>query len=161
MLDEVRRSDWSPRSHRRRMRELSQAIHAIEAREGRAATEPEIVAELGVSTDDYHHLLRDSCQWTLGSLEDLQERAGDAALPHTDDDVAPDGSLQRSDAVDALAGSIEELPERDRLVMSLYYEQDMNLKEIGEVIGVSESRVCQIHGQILARLRARLGDHRD
>ena len=160
MLDEVRRSDWSPRSHRRRMRELSDAIHAVESRHGREARESEIIEELGVTPEKYRELLRDSCQWSIGSLEDLQDRAGDAALPQADHEQLPDRHAEDGAAAEALATAIEGLPEREQLIMSLYYEQDMNLKEIGAVIGVSESRICQLHGQILARLRARLSSHR-
>lgn len=160
MLDEVRRYDWSPRSHRRRMRDVSAATRQVEASKGREATEAEIAEAMGISLADYQAMLRDSTRWSIGSFEELQERTGDAATPMADGLDEPLTFLEESTAVEALTDLIETLPERERLVMSLYYDEEMNLKEIGAVLGVSESRVCQIHGQILSRIRSNLTEYR-
>ncbi len=159
MLDEVRRYDWTPRSVHRKAREISEAMYRIERRTGRDARDTEVAAELGISLDEYHKILRDAAGCRLFSIEELSEN-GDAFL---EDHSASDGDLpaeqlSRERFKAALADAIAGLPERERLSISLYYEEEMNLKEIGQVLGVSESRVCQINSQALLRLRARMRD---
>lgn len=157
MLDEVRRHDWAPRSVHRYAREMAQVIHDIEHRQGREATDQEIMAALGMGSEEYFRVLQDASSFRLLSLDEggregeepLAER-----LPH-DGPGLLDG-LQEEEALEHLAGAIAALPERERLVMALYYDEELNLKEIGTVLGVSESRVCQIHGRAILRLRAAL-----
>ncbi|BCX89209.1 RNA polymerase sigma factor for flagellar operon FliA [Methylomarinovum tepidoasis] len=159
MLDEVRRYDWTPRSVHRKAREISEAMYRIERRTGRDARDTEVAEELGISLDEYHKILRDAVGCRLFSIEELSE-AGDAFLEdHSHGDAElPVEQLSRERFKAALADAIASLPERERLSISLYYEEEMNLKEIGQVLGVSESRVCQINSQALLRLRARMRD---
>src|SRR5471032_2616927 len=144
MLDEVRKGDWAPRSVHRNTRMVSDAIRSIEAKTGRDAKDHEVAAELQLSLDD---LLQD------GEHEGLHE---DGASPG----LEPSRDLEDERFQAALADAIANLPERERLVLALYYDEELNLKEIGEVLGVSESRVSQLHSQCAARLRGRLGEWR-
>ena len=158
MLDEVRKLDWTPRSVHRRMREMSRAISEIENREGRDARDHEIASSLGVALDEYHALLQDAASARLSSLEELSEDEHAVLEQQASPADEPFANLHDAGFMEELAGEISRLPEREQLVMSLYYDNELNLREIGEVLGVTESRVCQIHGQALARLRARLRD---
>ncbi len=155
MLDEVRKLDWTPRSVRHKFRQVSEAMRTLEARTGRAAEGREVAELVGISIDEYHAILRDAAGSRLFSFEETQEEtpARSAAAPG---DQAPDQVLSSAQFKQQLAGAVGRLPERERLVLSLYYEQELNLKEIGAVLEVSESRVCQIHGQALIRLRSML-----
>src|SRR5690606_24300853 len=156
MLDEVRKLDWTPRSVHRKVREVAEAMRAIEARTGRAAEGREIAAHLGISLDDYHAILRDASASRLFSLDEALED-GEQRLPAAAAaDGAPEQALAQAQFARRLAEAVLRLPERERLVLSLYYEREMNLKEIGAVLEVTESRVCQIHGQALVRLRSML-----
>lgn len=160
MLDELRKTDWTPRSVHRKFREVCEAIRAVEAETGRDAGESEVARRLGIGLDDYHQVLVDAAGCRVLSLSGSPE---DGEEPIDVADAAASGpapSLESERMREALVAAIENLPEREKLVMSLYYEQELNLKEIGQVIGVSESRVCQIHGQALVRLRSRLRDWR-
>ena len=164
MLDELRRADWTPRSVHRKVRELAEVVRQIENETGADAESAEIIRRLGVSAEEYHQVLADAASTRLLSLTVPND---DEGAERSDLDVIDDGSLGPADSIEqddmreALAEAIDGLPEREKLVMSLYYEQELNLKEIGLVLGVTESRVCQIHGQALVRLRARMGDWRD
>lgn len=153
MLDEVRKGDWAPRSVHRNTRLVSDAMRAVEARLGRDAKDHEVAAELEMSLEDYYAILGDTAGSKLFSFDDLLE-SGAAADVHAEGE--PQGELQDDRFRAALAEAIEGLPERERLVLSLYYDEELNLKEIGAVLGVSESRVSQLHTQCAARLRARL-----
>ncbi|TAM11506.1 MAG: RNA polymerase sigma factor FliA [Nevskiaceae bacterium] len=155
MLDELRRGDWVPRSTHRRSREMAKAIHKVEGRTGRAAEMSEIAAEMGVSADEYAQIAADASRGPWLSFEEMPEGWSENVSADTS---SPAEEVEKSGFSRALAQAIEELPEREKLALSLYYEQDLNLKEIGAVLGVSESRVCQLHGQAQARLRARLKD---
>ncbi len=159
MLDEVRRYDWTPRSVHRKAREVSEAMYRIERRTGRDARDTEVAAELGVSLDEYHRILQDAVGCRLFSIEELSENGdGFLELHGGGESDTPGDQLARERFKAALADAIAGLPERERLVISLYYEEEMNLKEIGQVLGVSESRVCQINSQAMLRLRARMRD---
>jgi RNA polymerase sigma factor for flagellar operon FliA len=156
MLDEVRRNDWAPRSVHRKARLVAEAVRIVESREGREASPREIAAELEIPLDEYYDLLTDASGHRFFSLDDTG--AGDSPIvEHIPDEHAGvvDG-IECEEFQSALATAIAGLPERERLVMALYYDQELNLKEIGAVLGVTESRVCQIHSQALLRLRARL-----
>lgn len=154
MLDEVRRHDWTPRSVHQKHRQVSSAIRAIEAETGRHAEAGEIAERLNISLDDYHKILRDSAGCKLFSLDDEMDETTQKKQVLDEDSFAPDEVLSQHQFREQIAAALGRLPERERMVLSLYYERELNLKEIGEVLGVSESRVCQIHGQALARLRA-------
>jgi RNA polymerase sigma factor for flagellar operon FliA len=153
ILDELRRNDWAPRSLSRRSRQLSEAARAIESRQGRAATAQEIADVLGLTLEEYHHWVLEASNQNFFSLDQIEDqhgecaRSGDTTYGHVEN-----GRLQGF-----LAEAIGWLSDREQLVLSLYYDRDLTLKEIGEVLGVSESRVCQIHGEAAMRLRARMG----
>lgn len=158
MLDEVRRSDWTPRSVHRKARELNEVIRHIENREGREASEQEIISELEISHDEYHQILLDSSSHRLLSLDEVVDGFDESILERlVDEGPAAVESLQLAELQDNLGKAIAALPERERLVLALYYDEEMNLKEIGLVLGVSESRVSQIHGRALLRLRSGMG----
>lgn len=158
MLDELRRADWLPRSLRRKMRRIEAAVNALEQRLGCSPTEPELAAELNVSLAEYHEILQDARGGQLIYYEDFgQDDDGhflDRCCP--DPENNPLEALLDEDLRSTLIGAIDDLPPREKLVMGMHYEQEMNLREIGEVLGVSESRVCQLHTQAIARVRSRL-----
>ena len=154
MLDEVRRHDWTPRSVHRKQRDVSTAIRELEAATGRQPTSPEVAEHMGITLDEYHRILRDTAGCSLLSLSESQDEGRPARQLASDGSADPDSILSESQFRDEVIAAIERLPEKEQMVLSLYYERELNLKEIGAVLGVTESRVCQIHGQALARLRA-------
>lgn len=158
MLDGLRENDWLPRSLRREMRRVEAAVHQLEQQAGRPPTEKELAESLGMPLADYQKMLQDARGHQLIYLEDLAGDGDEDFLERhfTDDDTDPARLLEDHDIRRRLVTAIEGLPEREKLMMGLYYEQDLNLREIGEVMGVTESRVCQLHSQAIARLRARL-----
>jgi RNA polymerase sigma factor for flagellar operon FliA len=159
MLDELRAGDWLPRSARKNQRDIENAIHRLEQRLQRAPQESEIAQELQMSVPEYQELLGDARGAQLVYFDDLGGGAdGDDYLERH---VAQAGGepleiLRDKRFRTALVAAIEDLPEREKLLMSMYYEQDLNLREIGAVMGVTESRVCQLHSQAVSRLRAKL-----
>ncbi len=156
MIDEVRRGDWTPRSVYRKARSLAEAMQAVENREGREARPEEVAAELGIDMDEYNRILRDTSGCHVLSFDEIDGDAWNSAPEQAGESGGVLPRLQKEYFKASLAEAIEKLPERERLVMALYYDEELNLREIGEVLGVSEARVCQIHGQALNRLRARL-----
>ncbi len=157
MLDDIRKHDWTPRSVHHKYRQVAEAIHEIERETAEPAAPATVAERLGISLDDYHRILADSASSRLFSLEESVEETGSrpppAALGNT-----PEQDFDQSQFRERLAAAIDNLPERERLVLSLYYEQELNLKEIGAVLEVTESRVCQIHGQAVTRLRAAISN---
>ncbi len=158
MLDEIRRTDWTPRSVHRKARQVAEAVREIENREGRDARDSEVAELLGITIEEYHRILQDATGARVFSFEDPGAGGDDNEIRSLDEGNQPLDELQSASFQDALAEAIAGLPERERLVMALYYDEELNLREIGEVLGVSESRVCQIHGQALIRLRARMSE---
>jgi RNA polymerase sigma factor for flagellar operon FliA len=159
MLDGLREHDWLPRGVRRAQRRIDEALKALEHRLGRAPAESEIARELGISLEEYRHLLQDARGTQLVFYEDIADgEGGGEFIERNCPDPAPDplARLEDKNYRKALVAAIEKLPEREKLVMGMYYEQEMNLREIAEVLGVTESRVCQLHGQAISRLRAKL-----
>jgi len=158
MIDEVRRGDWAPRSVHRNSRRVQEAMARLEKRLGRDASDQEVAAEMGVSLDEYHAITQDSLSSRLFSIDELggEDENPDDFLPSGES--SPADGVQRAALRQQLAAAIATLPERERLVLALYYDEELNLKEIGLVLGVSESRVSQIHSQAAQRLRARLKD---
>ena len=158
MLDELRRMDWAPRSVHRRIREMVKAIQVVEARLGRHAAESEVASEMGLSLQAYREIACEAVTCRMFSSDELALDDPLALLGADHDD--PETSLNRAALQQALVEAITALPPREALMMNLYYVEELNLREIGEVMGVSESRVCQLHGQALARLRANLKEWR-
>jgi len=162
MLDELRGADWMSRGNRKQQRDIEGAVRRLEQKLGRAPAESEIAREMGISLADYQELLGKVRGTQLIYLEDMAGDDGDADFLDrhvVDENENPLAMLQDRRMREALVAAIKLLPEREQFVMSMYYEQDMNLKEIAAVLGVTESRVCQLHSQSIARLRARLRDH--
>lgn len=156
MWDEARRMDWTPRSVHRKLREASAAMRTVENREGRHATDAEVAEELGVDADAYAAVLRDAQSSRLLSLDqEGDDDDGPSIVP--EDPGADPARWAEADSLKArVADAIGTLPEREQLLLSLYYEEELNLREIGEVLGVTESRVCQLHGRAVLRLRSYL-----
>ena len=158
MLDGLRENDWLPRSMRRDFRRIEVAIAKLEQQNGRPPSEKELAAALDMTLPDYQKMLQDARGHQLIYFEDMVAEGGEDFLERhfTDDEGDPSKQLEQRSLRESLVQGIEALPEREKLMMALYYEQDLNLREIGEVMGVTESRVCQLHSQAVARLRARL-----
>jgi len=156
MLDELRGADWLPRSLRRDMRRIEAAISRLQQKLGKAPSETEIARELGVALPDYQQMLQDGRGAQLLYYEDFHGDGDEDFFERFEfsADSNPLELLQDGRFRQALVEAIERLPERERQLMGMHYEQDMNLREIGEVMGVSESRVCQLHSQAVGRLRA-------
>jgi len=156
MLDEIRKNDWTPRSVHRNTRMISKVITEVENEKGREASASEIAEELGVSLDEYHHMLLDTTTHRVLSFEDLGIN-DDSIIEHIPNrqPLIVDG-LQKEDMRKIVAQAISELPQRESLIMSLYYDEELNLREIGLVLGVTESRVSQIHSQAMIRLQTKL-----
>lgn len=163
MLDELRGGDWMSRGSRKSQKQIEQAMHRLEHRLGRTPLESEIAAELKMPLAEYQSLLGRVRGTQLVYLEDIGAHAEDEEGfldRHVADEEADPMSLLKDQRLrSALVAAIEALPERERFIMGMYYEQDMNLKEIAAVLGVTESRVCQLHSQSIARLRAKMRSH--
>jgi len=163
MLDELRENDWMSRGSRKSQKEIEQALRKLEHRLGRTPMESEIADELGMSLTDYQTLLGKVRGTQLVYLEDMTQggEEDDQFLDRHmgDSDADPLNMLRDQRLRQALVAAIKSLPEREQYVMSMYYEQDMNLKEIAAVLKVTESRVCQLHSQSIARLRAKMRAH--
>lgn len=158
MLDELRRCDWTPRSVHKKSRQVTEAIREIELKVGRDARDSEVAEFMAMSIEEYHHILQDSLSCKTFSIEELTQ--GEEGVIDTiySNAEQPEQILVKQSFQKALAKAIYELPERERLVISLYYDEELNLREIGHILDVSESRVSQICSQAMLRLRARLAD---
>jgi RNA polymerase sigma factor for flagellar operon FliA len=163
MLDELRESDWMSRGSRKSQKEIEIAMRRLEHRLGRSPAESEIAAELSMSLSDYQTLLGKVRGTQLVYLEDMSRRneEDDTYLDRhvADSESDPLNMLQDQRLRQAVVAAIKGLPEREQYIMSMYYEQDMNLKEIAAVLDITESRVCQLHSQSIARLRAKMRSH--
>lgn len=165
MLDELRANDWGSRGLRQSARQVEKAVQALEHRHGRAPTESEIAQEMALDLEAYRSLLQEIRGCQLLYVEDFSKDDSENAFldlfakeARTDryGSSDPEEQLLESDLRQQLVAAIKALPERDQLLMSLYYEQELNLREIGAILEVSQSRVCQLHAQAISRLRARL-----
>jgi RNA polymerase sigma factor for flagellar operon FliA len=161
MLDELRSNDWLPRSVRKNQRDIETNISRLEQRLKRAPTETEIAKEMSLTLPQYQEMLQEARGYQLLYLDDFNDEddsGSDKFLDrHCPDDKSdPLARMHDKAFKEALVASIEELPEREKLLMGLYYEQELNFREIAAVLGVTESRVCQLHSQAVARLRAKM-----
>lgn len=163
MLDELRGNDWMSRGSRKSQKEIESSVRRLEHQLGRSPSESEIAADMGMALADYQSLLSKVRGTQLLYLEDLRHAGDDEDnfLDHhvADEQADPMQLLRNQRLRDSLVTAIKSLPEREQYVMSMYYEQDMNLKEIAQVLNVTESRVCQLHSQSIARLRAKMRAH--
>ncbi len=160
IIDQLRFQDWVPRGVRKRSRNLSEAMHRLEEKFGRPPNDEELAEELGVSKAKLQVILAESNNLVL-SLDDSYGRDADTKMTLLDTVVDheatdPQGDFEAIELRDRLATAIASLPEREKLLIALYYHENMTLKEIGDVISVSESRVCQLHAQAIVRLRNKL-----
>jgi RNA polymerase sigma factor for flagellar operon FliA len=165
MLDELRDSDWMSRSSRKSQKDIEKAVQRLEQKLGRSPLESEIAVELDMTLADYQSLLSKVRGTQLVYLEDMSRGNGDEDEGFLErHEVAESGTdpmalLRDQRLRSSLISAIQSLPEREQYIMGMYYEHDMNLKEIAAVLGVTESRVCQLHSQSIARLRAKMRSH--
>ncbi|MBI2277436.1 MAG: RNA polymerase sigma factor FliA [Dechloromonas sp.] len=158
MLDGLRENDWLPRNLRRELRRIEGAINQLEHEHGRAPSERELADALGMSLADYQKTLQDARGHQLVYFEDFAGEGDDDFLERhfTDNKADPANILEDQNLREMLVKAIGQLPDREKMMMALYYEQDLNLREIGEIMDVTESRVCQLHSQAIARLRSQV-----
>jgi RNA polymerase sigma factor for flagellar operon FliA len=162
IIDELRALDWVPRSVRSRAREIERAIGELEAKLGTAPTDEQIAAKIGISVDELEESLTDISRSSIAALDELWSVSGEGdsvSLMDTIEDTQgpqPETALDETEMREALADAIARLPEREKLVVTLYYYEELTLREIGEVLGVTESRVSQLHTKAILRLKARL-----
>lgn len=160
-IDELREYDWAPRSVRRNMREVTSAIIRVEQRLGRAATEADIATEMGLPVQEYQQILADTNTSQVYSLDELREslldNIGLAELQEwQQEQFDPLNDALLGDVTRRISREIRQLPEREQMLLNLYYQQELNMKEVGILLGVTETRVSQLHSQTIKRLRARL-----
>ena len=153
MLDEMRRGDWAPRSVHRNARRVTEAMRTVEHQTGKVASDRDIARSMDVPLKDYYAMLADASTCRLVSYEEVNDGDDPSILPHIE---AGDHGAEREELMHDLADAIANLPERERLVMALYYDEELNLKEIGSVLGVSESRISQILSQATLRVRSKV-----
>lgn len=160
MLDELRSRDWAPRSVRRNAREVASAMQQVEQRVGRPATEQEVAKILDIDLAEYRQILLDTNNSQLFSYDEWREEHGESVEPLLEghEDANPLQHLLEGNLRQRVIEAIEALPEREKMVLTLYYQEELNLKEIGAVLEVGESRVSQLHSQAIKRLRARLNN---
>ncbi|MGX5173509.1 RNA polymerase sigma factor FliA [Aliikangiella sp. IMCC44653] len=158
MIDEIRRGDWVPRSVHKNSRSIAAAIADIEQETGRDARDTEVAERLGVEVDDYRQMLMEVSNGHMMDFDGMGVDEEYFSQGLSDSGLTPEERIQKEDFRNSLAGAISSLPEREKLVLALYYDEELNLKEIGEVLGVSESRISQINSQAMLRLQSRLKD---
>jgi RNA polymerase sigma factor FliA len=158
MIDELRKRDWFPRSARTKAKKLEEVVRKLEARLGRYPREEEVAEELKVDLDDYLAMLKDFGSLSILSIEDISEISGmdrDGLIRHVmEDGASPEKWAEMRELESLLGHEIDRLPEKQKLVLSLYYYEDMNMKEIAEVLGITEARISQIPSQAILSLRA-------
>ena len=155
MIDEIRRSDWTPRSVHRKFRSVTEAIRRIENETGEDARDADVAEALGIGLSEYHQILIDSSSSRIYSIDTMEENAQDASMPSSSERT-PDEALTHDEYRRQLAEAIRLLPDKEQLVMALYYDDELNFREIGEILEVTESRICQLHGQALLRIKSRM-----
>jgi RNA polymerase sigma factor FliA len=163
IIDELRSMDWVPRSVRARARDIERGIAALEAKLHRAPTDEEISSQLGITEEEFQESLLEISRSSIAALDELWTGSGEgdpvALIDTIEDPEAPEpqAAMSQTELREALGEAIARLPEREKLVVTLYYYEELTLREIGEVLGVTESRVSQLHTKAILRLKARLG----
>jgi len=158
MIDEVRRGDWTPRSVYKKSRQLSEAMNTVEKEKGCDATASDVAEVLGITTDEYYSMIQDAAGCQVLSYEDIALAGGSQDEYKVSEFNGPYRNIQQESFKCGLSEKISTLPEREKMVVALYYDEEFNLREIGEILGITEGRVCQIHSQALVRLRSRMSD---
>jgi RNA polymerase sigma factor for flagellar operon FliA len=165
IIDELRSIDWIPRSIRSKARDVEKAYQALEAKLKRSPTEPEVAAELGISLDDLHTIFSQVSYVNVVALDELLsvggERGDKVSLVDTLEDTKAEDPVQAFESEETkvlLARAINTLPEREKIVVTLYYYEGLTLADIGKVLGVTESRICQMHTKAVLQLRGKLAD---
>lgn len=163
MLDELRERDWVPRRVRTKAREISTAIQKVEQKTGGFASEAEIAASMGIALEDYQQMLVDTNTSQICSLEELQEDFfTEVEIPDTEHEMLnPLNNLINQKLVEKISEEIKVLPQREQLLLNLYYQQELNMKEVGVLLNITETRVSQLHSQAIKRLKARLDTQKD
>lgn len=158
LLDELRERDWVPRRVRTHSREISVIIQQIEQENGREATESDIAERMGVSLKEFHQMLADNNSSQMYSMDELQENFADLWETTGDENAAlnPMNETIQQNLIDNISQHIRVIPEREQIILQLYYQQDLNMKEIGLVLGITETRVSQLHSLAIKRLRSRM-----
>ncbi len=159
IYDEMRKMDWFSRSLREKQGRISKTIHTVEQRLGREASEEEIAAELGMSLDDYRHMLNQVCHLGCVSLNETLDSTEDGSNfldMLADDSPSVQQQIEHSELAQTIAAQLEKLTEKERLVISLYYYEELTQKEIAEVLGLTEGRISQLHSQALVKLKVKL-----
>jgi RNA polymerase sigma factor for flagellar operon FliA len=163
MIDELRSRDWFPRSARAKAKKIQEVTRRLSHEKGRYPNEEEIAEAMGMNLDDYLSMLRSCGNLSVVSIEDVSESLGesrDRIIGYVlDDDDNPEKYAEFSELERILAGELEKLPEKQRMVLNLYYHEDLNMKEIARTLGVTEARVCQIHAQAILNLRPSMQKH--
>jgi RNA polymerase sigma factor for flagellar operon FliA len=163
MIDELRKRDWFPRSARSKAKKLEEVIRKLESRLGRCPREEEVAQELNISLDDYLDMLKDFGSLSILSIEDISEISGvdrDGIVGYVmEESASPEKRAEMAEIERILGGEIDRLPEKQKLVLSLYYYEDLNMKEIAETMGITEARVSQIHSQAVLSLRTHMRKH--
>ncbi|MBT6539663.1 MAG: RNA polymerase sigma factor FliA [Francisellaceae bacterium] len=161
MLDEVRKGDWTPRSVHKNSRMITKAIKDIENNTGRDARDIEVAKQLGISMHEYHQLLVDTTGARLFGYEEYGITTDMISEKNVGSGTSPLERTQRAYLKKDLTNVIGNLPKKEKLVLTLYYDEDLNFKEVGEVLGVSESRISQLHSQAMFRIKARMNNWRE
>ncbi len=158
MLDELRSRDWLPRQTRKKIKDVTNAINELEQNLGVPPNDHQIAAHLHLSLDEYRKVLLDSNYGQICSFDEIQTKLGDNVdvLIDSDTDNNPFSSLINDEIRDIIVQQISKLPEKEKMVLTLYYQEELNLKEIGKVMGISESRISQLHSQAIKRIQSKI-----
>jgi RNA polymerase sigma factor for flagellar operon FliA len=159
IIDSIREQDWAPRSLRKKGKELEKAYYELENSLGHAATDQEVADKLGIGIDEFNKLVQDVNVSQMMSLDDYLEQNYEVGLDLADgekDDMLPEKRMEIVEVKELLADAIERLPEKERMVVSLYYYEELTLKEISVMMKVSESRISQLHTKAIIRMRSRM-----
>ncbi len=156
MLDEIRKGDWAPRSVHRNTRRVAKAARALEHATGRDARDVDVAKSLEMNLEEYHQIVQDSSCTRIMAFEDLGVSEEVLDCPSTNPIPGPLERIQKDDFKHKLSKEIAKLPDKEKLVIALYYDEELNLREVGEVLGVSESRISQIHSQAMIHLKSKL-----
>ncbi|MBE6011927.1 MAG: FliA/WhiG family RNA polymerase sigma factor [Lachnospiraceae bacterium] len=161
IIDNIRKLDWVPRTLRQKNKQLEQALQELELQYGREPTEEELSEKLDISIDETRELIRKTSILSLVSLDDYLNQNHEESLSHRNSDTdTPESQYDKKEIKKMLVDAIDKLSDREKKVITLYYFEDLTLKEISRIMGVSESRISQIHSKAVLRLQAKLGKHK-